>query len=310
MSTTNNIYREDNKRDNMDSELLKTFLEVSFTRHFGRAAENLYLTQAAVSSRIRQLESQLGVQLFARQRNNIRLTPAGEKLRPLAEANLTLVQRIRQEVAIADTQNQQVSIGATPNLWDAFLQNELSSLFNQFPGMAMRAEAHTSTTLARQLLDRTLDIAITFDAPKVDDVSTVDIAEIPLFLASSYPAISWQEALNNHYVLVDWGTAFNVQHAKQFKGAPSPILQTNTGRIALDFLLANGGAAFLPESLLMPYVELGQLHLVEDTPSIQRSVYASYVSESDRLDSFKQVIEAIKGEAPSSAESLMPADEN
>lgn len=44
----------------MDTELLKTFLEVSRTRHFGRAAESLYLTQSAVSFRIRQLENQLG----------------------------------------------------------------------------------------------------------------------------------------------------------------------------------------------------------------------------------------------------------
>lgn len=63
----------------MDTELLKTFLEVSRTRHFGRAAEALYLTQSAVSFRIRQLENQLGVNLFTRHRNNIRLTTAGEK---------------------------------------------------------------------------------------------------------------------------------------------------------------------------------------------------------------------------------------
>ncbi|MGB1090783.1 MAG: LysR family transcriptional regulator, partial [Oceanobacter sp.] len=37
----------------MDTELLKTFLEVSRTRHFGRAAENLFLTQSAVSFRVR-----------------------------------------------------------------------------------------------------------------------------------------------------------------------------------------------------------------------------------------------------------------
>ena len=40
----------------MDIDLLKTFLEVNKTRHFGRAADNLYLTPAAVSARVRQLE--------------------------------------------------------------------------------------------------------------------------------------------------------------------------------------------------------------------------------------------------------------
>ena len=86
----------------MDTDLLKTFMEVSRTRHFGRAAENLYLTQSAVSFRVRQLEGLLGVELFSRQRNNIQLTPAGEKLIPLAESSVLLEQRIKHEVSIAD----------------------------------------------------------------------------------------------------------------------------------------------------------------------------------------------------------------
>ncbi|MBL4699794.1 MAG: type II secretion system F family protein [Phycisphaeraceae bacterium] len=45
----------------MDIDLLKTFVEVVRTRHFGKAAENLYITQSAVSFRIRQLEQGLGV---------------------------------------------------------------------------------------------------------------------------------------------------------------------------------------------------------------------------------------------------------
>lgn len=73
----------------MDTDLLKTFLEVNRTRHFGKAAENLYLTQSAVSARIRLLEQQVGMQLFTRARNNVQLTSAGEKLIRHAENILT-----------------------------------------------------------------------------------------------------------------------------------------------------------------------------------------------------------------------------
>ena len=85
----------------MDTELLRTFIEVSKTRHFGRAAENLYLTQSAVSFRIRQLEQQLGVSLFARHRNNIRLTASGERLLPYADAILHTLGRAKQDVALS-----------------------------------------------------------------------------------------------------------------------------------------------------------------------------------------------------------------
>ena len=101
----------------MDTELLKTFLEVSRTRHFGRAAEALYLTQSAVSFRIRQLENQLGVNLFTRHRNNIRLTAAGEKLLPYAETLMNTWQAARKEVANTSRHNE-FSIGASASLWE------------------------------------------------------------------------------------------------------------------------------------------------------------------------------------------------
>ncbi|MFT6737918.1 MAG: DNA-binding transcriptional LysR family regulator, partial [Kangiellaceae bacterium] len=64
----------------VDIRFLVTFIEVSHTRHFGKAAENLYLTSAAVSARIKQVEEYFSVSLFTRHRNNIQLTSAGKKL--------------------------------------------------------------------------------------------------------------------------------------------------------------------------------------------------------------------------------------
>jgi hypothetical protein len=48
----------------MDIRFLVTFMEVAQTRHFGKAAENLYLTQSAVSARIKQLEEYFNAALF------------------------------------------------------------------------------------------------------------------------------------------------------------------------------------------------------------------------------------------------------
>jgi len=278
----------------MDTELLKTFMEVSRTRHFGRAAENLYLTQSAVSFRVRQLEGLLGVELFSRQRNNIRLTPAGEKLLPLAESSVMLEQRIRQEVATAEGKSQQLSMGATPNLWDAFLQDQLSVLMNTLDGVALNALAHSSGNLVRQIVERTLDIAFVFDAPKVEELTTVSVMDIPLYLVSSQPRSNWSEALEDNYVLVDWGTSFRIQHAQEFKGANPPVLQTNTGRIALDCLLANGGSAYLPLSLTRQYLQENKLYVVPQAPVVNRTVYASFHASSGREELIENVIQQIK----------------
>jgi len=261
----------------MDTDLLKTFMEVSRTRHFGRAAENLYLTQSAVSFRIRQLEGLLGVELFSRQRNNIQLTPAGEKLIPLAESSVLLEQRIRHEVAIADDRHYQFALGATPNLWDAVLQQKLPALLRR-PGMAVSAMAHSSSALVRQILERSLDLALVFDAPKADELVTREVMSVPLVMVASEKCSEWAKAAELGYVMVDWGTSFRIQHAQEFKGMAAPVLKTNTGRIALDSILMHGGAGYLPATMVAPYLESGELHEVSDVPEMTRQVFASYLS--------------------------------
>lgn len=278
----------------MDTELLKTFMEVARTRHFGRAAENLYLTQSAVSFRVRQLEGILGVELFSRQRNNIRLTMAGERLLPLAEGSLTLEQRIRQEVALADGQQETLSLAATPNLWDACLQQMLITLMKEQPSLCLNASAHSGGTLVRQLLERTLDLAIVFDAPKVDELMTVPLLDVELHLVASKPCQDWQEAMSLGYVLVDWGVSFQMQHAQQFIGASPSILQTNSGRIALECLLQKGGAAYLPLSLFHEYEQLGRLFRIDSAPVMNRVAYASYMKDRADPDIIADVIQRIR----------------
>lgn len=273
----------------MDTELLKTFMEVSRTRHFGRAAENLYLTQSAVSFRIRQLEGLLGVELFSRQRNNIQLTAAGEKLMPLAETSVRLEQRIRQEIATVDGQSQQFALGATPNFWDALLQSRLNNIIGSLEKINLTAWSQSSNTLARQILERSLDLAFTFDAPKVDDLTTVEVTELPLYLVATKQFEDWQQAVETNYVMIDWGSSFASQHAQQVKMQQVPLLQTNTGRVALDCILANEGAAYMPLSLVETYLGK-QLHLQKDAPVLTRKVYASFHAASGREELIYKII--------------------
>src|SRR2546428_11047913 len=59
---------------------LRAFVAIADTGHYGRAAENLKLTQPAITQRIQVLERELGVQLFIRSAREVHLTPAGELL--------------------------------------------------------------------------------------------------------------------------------------------------------------------------------------------------------------------------------------
>ncbi|MCK7633105.1 MULTISPECIES: HTH-type transcriptional regulator HdfR [unclassified Shewanella] len=274
----------------MDTDLLKTFLEVSRTRHFGKAAENLYLTRSAVSFRVKQLEGILGVALFERQRNNIQPTPAGERMLGHAEAVLTAWERAKQDVSLSQLQSTQLAIGAGPNIWDAYLQGHLQDLHIGLPGVALRTEVLPLTVMTRQLMDRTLDIAISFDPPKLDQFELVQLGQINLLLVSSLADMAVDGVSSGQYVKVDWGTAFNIIHAQEYAALPVPSLHTSSARIALDFILNNGGCAFLPEHLVQQLLHKGELHLVHGANAISRSVYVAYWAENDRLEQIKQAI--------------------
>lgn len=99
----------------MDTELLKTFLEVQKTGHFGKAAEHLYLTQSAVSFRIRQLEQNLGTSLFHRSRNNIQLTQAGETLLPYALSVVQALSTARNHIQQQLNQQLPLQLRVHPN---------------------------------------------------------------------------------------------------------------------------------------------------------------------------------------------------
>ena len=278
----------------MDTELLKTFIEVQRTRHFGKAAENLYLTQSAVSFRIRQLEQQLGVNLFSRYRNNIQLTAAGERLLPHAEAMLTALQRARQDVAVSAEQALQLSIAATANVWDAFLLQGFINIQRALPGLSWRAESMGKDQIARQVLERHLDLAILFDAPKIDEMQIDKLGDIKLLPVTTFASNNAAEAMQQQYILVDWGTAFDIQHARFFPDLPPPQLRTGSARIALELMQQSSGSAYLPDTMVKNLLADASLRLIKDAPVMTRELFAVSLPKAAQRSQISDIITQLR----------------
>ena len=125
----------------MDIELLRTFIEVNRTGHFGRAADNLFLTQSAVSARIKMLEDTLGVLLFERKRNDIRLTASGNRFLRHARAIVETWQRARQDVSLEEGFVSSLAIGSLVDLWELDLLDWLIALRKAYAEIAFYAAA-------------------------------------------------------------------------------------------------------------------------------------------------------------------------
>lgn len=268
----------------MDTELLKTFLEVSRTRHFGRAAEALYLTQSAVSFRIRQLETQLGVSLFTRHRNNIRLTAAGERLLPYAE-NLMVTWQVAKQEVTRSLQHNPLSIGASASLWEAWLGEWLQNLYQQWPDLQLEARIALRQGLIKELHERQLDLLITTEAPKMEELASQQLGSFSLTLFTDANGASVSE--KRPYIQLEWGADFHTHESRLQLNQQAPLVATTSAQLTRQLLQVTAACAFLPSHWAKRFTDLRP---VNDVPSIVRPLYAVWLQNSDQRPMIRQLL--------------------
>ena len=273
----------------MDTELLKTFLEVKETRHFGRAAEHLYLTQAAVSSRIKALEKQIGTPLFTRYRNNLQLTETGEKLVKHAKSILCSWEKAKTDLIVSKQKTQTISLGATSGLWELTLQNILTKIHLTKPDIALKAECYSPEILIRNLMERTIDISLIYEPAKLAELKSIQVSQSELLLVSTQKKQTLEQTIDSSYVSVDWGPLFDINISKVFKEISSPVLQTTLARIALEFILSNGGSAYLPLKMVESHLNKS-LFQVDKAPVFRRQIYACYHLENRNTKHIEDIL--------------------
>lgn len=271
----------------MDISFLKTFLEVSRRRHFGKAAEALCLTQSAVSARIKLLESSLGVSLFTRTRNDIQLTPAGKRLQKHARTIVDGWEQARQCIALDEEFSRSLVVGALGDIWSMQLLEWSAHLRRNQPDIALLLESYSADTLLQRLESGLIDLAFLFDPPQTPGFVIRETATHPLLLVSSSKAQSCEEAMQQNHVMVDWGSSFALALADQLPNAPAPSLRANQGRLALELLERLGGSAWLPQAMVQTELDTGKLYRVEDAPKMERIVYAAYRPDAQREETIR-----------------------
>lgn len=142
----------------MTFQQLTYFLATAEHGSFSGAARALYLTQPSVSEQVRQLESELGVALFARAGRGLALTEAGRRFRPEAERVLADLERARDAVvAIRELRGGTLSFGMFGTA-SAYLIADLATEFRRrYPDVRLRLVGLNSSEVADRVRDGTLE---------------------------------------------------------------------------------------------------------------------------------------------------------
>jgi DNA-binding transcriptional LysR family regulator len=129
-----------------------------------------------------------------------------------------------------------------------------------------------------------LDIAVVLEPAQLDVLRIEEVATLELILVSSESGLGVDEALEGNYVFVDWGLSFGLDHRRTFPDAPEAPTRVSQGTMALDYLLAIGGSAYLPRAMVGEALRSGELHAVHGAPTFARCAYAIYPVRSPRLE--------------------------
>jgi DNA-binding transcriptional LysR family regulator len=278
----------------MDTELLRTFLQVAKTGRFRLAAEQLCLTQSAVSARIKLLESEMGVRLFERNKHGVALTCAGSRLVSHAETILSDWRRCCQEVILPADAGAVLAVGAVDSIWTMYLGKWLSLTRQAAPELAIKAEISSADVLVRQLLEAALDLIVIFETPQLPQVISVELATVPMVMVSSRRRQTAERAMAEQYIFVDWSPVFSVQHLQHFPAERSSKVQTTAGRVALDLVMATGGAAYFPEPMVREPLAKRRLFEVADAPRMLRSVYALHLVQAGQSHHLTEAIARLR----------------
>ncbi|MBT2774675.1 LysR family transcriptional regulator [Halomonas sp. ISL-60] len=150
----------------MDTQSLQAFLAVADTQSFSRAAEQLHLTQPAVSKRIATLESQVGTRLFDRIGRRIALTEAGSVLLPQARRILLTVEDSRRALANLSGQvGGKLTLATSHHIGLHRLPPLLKQYTQRHPEVTLDLHFLDSEQAYQGVLDGTLEMAVVTLAP-------------------------------------------------------------------------------------------------------------------------------------------------
>lgn len=141
---------------------IRFFLEVADTLNFTTAANNLFVTQQAVTKQISALEEELGVPLFIRSTRSVRLTPAGQVLRDdFIEINRQIEASVRKVKRMNRESRSQVSVGIYAHFSKQHIIIPLvSRLIALYPEIFFDLKLLNFEDIRHQLLDHKLDFCI------------------------------------------------------------------------------------------------------------------------------------------------------
>lgn len=174
----------------MEIRQLRYFLSVAETEHLTQSAQALFVTQSTLSHGLRQLEDELGCQLFERIGRGLRLSQAGQAFQGYAGRALQELEAGRMEIArIRGLQAGTLTVGVIPTFMDTLVPNAVARFTALYPGIRVVIRDLRADLIEEQLLLGQLDAGIAFHPTAREDIETEHLfsEQLQLLVGANHP---------------------------------------------------------------------------------------------------------------------------
>lgn len=259
----------------MTLEQLRIFIAVAEREHVTAAAEALHLTQSAVSSAVRALESLYGVALFDRIGRRVMLTPSGRQFLPEARRVLAAAADARATLDdMAGLKHGHLRIAASQTIANYWLPGRLAQFRTCYPGVLVSLEIGNSEFVRRRIQDGLADCGLVedevidsaFDPKNVGEDELVVVCSAAVKPAgrglkgqlTSLPWVFREEGSGTRKIFVAALTALELSESQLHI-----VLELPSNEAVLSAVLVGGGAAALSRLVVAPAVVSGALRQIK-----------------------------------------------
>lgn len=261
-------------------DLYRIFWMVGNWESFSKAANELYLTQPAVSQAIAQLERELETRLFNRTPKGVSLTNEGMNLYEHVQSALDLIDMGEEKILeFKQLTTGELKIGVSDTISRYFLLPYLEMFHNDYPNITFKINNGTTSETIDMLKSGTVDIAICnfpIEDSRLEMQPFLDVQDIFVYgekfkQTFTYP-VSFQELVNFPLIFLEpkSNSRSYVEHFLLSKGVHvTPEFELGSHDLLLEFASINLGVASVTKEFSREYLREGLVHevpLIESIP--------------------------------------------
>lgn len=265
----------------MDFRVLQYFLAVAREQSFSGAAELLHLSQPTLSRQLKELEAELGKQLFVRSSRGVSLTEEGMLLRKRAEEICDLVQKTKGELTASEESIAgDVSIGAGESSQNRIIAQAAHAVQRCWPDIRFRISSGNAAFVSDQLDKGLVDFGVLYG-----NIAHNKYESLPVPFSDRYGVLMRRDSplAQKEYITAEdlYTQPLIVSNQELESGWPTlrgVITDTERLNVAATYTLLFNGSQFVEEGIGCALCFEGLINTCEDSPFRFRPLYPAVVT--------------------------------